>query len=858
MNYKKVNIFILILLLFIISLNAISANENMTDDNIQTDNMDNNIKSINEYQVHDKNIKTEQIEKDVNNYNQLSKGIAESENPDLTINLKGNQKYYINETINVDDNINNLIINGYNRIIDGSKNHSFMIVQNVRANIVISNVTFINCNGDFGPVFYNRANLTLKDCSFYNNTANSEGGVIYNVRNLSIDNCIFDNNDGGKRGGVINNHKNLEVTNCIINNSRATNGGVFYLYGNTNNTISNNNINNSKSDFAAVFFVYGTGNITILNNNISNTAVTRYGGIILNHGCKNSNISHNKISNSNASWGSVIMNLNNLNLSDNEFINNSASYGGVIFNDGNMNLSKNNFTNNTASIGSCVYNGAEANIELNNNRFINNMADDGAVIYNSGYCNFTENTLIANKAKDTDGYVIKSDEDLISDDSEHIITIKNNIFINNTDYKRDMLLSNNGELYISDNTYTGNYLDLNCSKLDKLSYNDNVNFTLKLTPKSIYNTTVNTGNISCIVNNKTNMFSVNNNMSTIYLTPKSLDSQNIFNITYEDGLKSFNMKNQVYNISVYKNTMINIKIADKIKYHDTLNIEADITDMDKKAVNKGYVIYKINGITLKENNSIIKTNVKNGSVNLSYDLPSTYNVKNYTLEIVYAGNSNYNASRNTSTFNIIQTKEEISVTSDKKSLKMDENITFIARIKANYDINIGVMLFKVNGVTVKDKNNNPILVEVKNNTANLTFTIPDGWSAKSIKVTAVYSNKNYQRMENSTYFNIIKTTPKFDITLVKLSTNSIRVSGNIIDNYGHNVRGINAIIIKINSLSIKKSNNQTQNFIITNGVIDINYELSMNLKLNNYTLEFVTGERNAYNSTRLIMKVKNY
>jgi hypothetical protein len=168
------------------------------------------------------------------------------------------------------------------------------------------------------------------------------------------------------------------------------------------------------------------------------------------------------------------------------------------------------------------------------------------------------------------------------------------------------------------------------------------------------------------------------------------------------------------------------------------------------------------------------------------------------------------------------------------------------------------MIFKVNGVTVKDKNNKAILVNVTNNTASIVFTIPDGWSAKEVKVTAVYSNKNFNRLENKTSFNITKTTPVFNISSVKLTKNSISVKGKLVDSYNHYVSGVNTIVIKINSLTIKRENNKPQVFVVEKGVIDINYKLLMNLKDAEYKLEFVTGERNAYTASRLTMNVKNY
>jgi hypothetical protein len=330
-------------------------------------------------------------------------------------------------------------------------------------------------------------------------------------------------------------------------------------------------------------------------------------------------------------------------------------------------------------------------------------------------------------------------------------------------------------------------------------------------------------------------------------------------MTYMDDQKSFKSTEKTYNVSVYKNTIINIKTDKNVKYRDVLKITVNVTDINKKFVDKGYVIYKINSITLTDANGLIKSKVRNNTVTLDYQLPKNFNVKEYTLEVIYSGNpDNYNVSRNATKFNIVKTTSTLKVTTDKKTAKMDEKVTFTAKINSNYQINEGVMIFKVNGVTVKDKNNKAILVNVTNNTASIVFTIPDGWSAKEVKVTAVYSNKNFNRLENKTSFNITKTTPVFNISSVKLTKNSISVKGKLVDSYNHYVSGVNTIVIKINSLTIKRENNKPQVFVVEKGVIDINYKLLMNLKDAEYKLEFVTGERNAYTASRLTMNVKNY
>ncbi|MDO5826550.1 MAG: hypothetical protein Q4Q22_09220, partial [Methanosphaera sp.] len=289
-----------------------------------------------------------------------------------------------------------------------------------------------------------------------------------------------------------------------------------------------------------------------INNNITCSTAQRYGGVLLNHGASMIIFSGNNISNSKALWGAAIVTLANINISENNFINNTADYGGVIFNWNQINLTDNNFTDNKAAIAGCIYNSAECVINAVNNSFNNNTADDGAVIYNAGECIFNNNTLIHNLVKTDNAYVVKSDEDLINDDAPHKIEIKNNHFINNTDYKRDMLIYNNATTVISNNTYVGNYLDLNIGNLTDLAYVDDINIKLNVYPNDKYNTTVNTGYLIWNVNGNDNKFSVKRNSSNVRLNSSQLENQNTIKISYYDSDKSFRASQKTYNVSVYK------------------------------------------------------------------------------------------------------------------------------------------------------------------------------------------------------------------------------------------------------------------------------------------------------------------
>lgn len=78
------------------------------------------------------------------------------------------------------------------------------------------------------------------------------------------------------------------------------------------------------------------------------------------------------------------------------------------------------------------------------------------------------------------------------------------------------------------------------------------------------------------------------------------------------------------------------------------------------------------------------------------------------------------------------------------------------------------------------------------------------------------------------------------------STN-LTLNGTIKDILGNNVKGINRIAIKINGVTLKDANKQTQYFYVKNGKINIT--ISDNTKhVNNVTI--VTGDRLGYFGSR--------
>ena len=190
------------------------------------------------------------------------------------------------------------------------------------------------------------------------------------------------------------------------------------------------------------------------------------------------------------------------------------------------------------------------------------------------------------------------------------------------------------------------------------------------------------------------------------------------------------------------------------------------------------------------------------------------------------------------------------VTTSENITKMGNNITFTANLKVdNKAINTGYVIFKLNGVTVKDKNNQTVKAYLRNGIASITFTIPDGWSAKAVKLTSVYSKSNYGRIENKTYFNLTRPDTHMQLPNITSNSRTIRIYGVLLDEHNHNVVGENTFAVKVSGLTLK-TKGTAMIFKVINGTINIEVTLPDYYKAGNHTVILSTGTRGAYNGCR--------
>ena len=381
--------------------------------------------------------------------------------------------------------------------------------------------------------------------------------------------------------------------------------------------------------------------------------------------------------------------------------------------------------------------------------------------------------------------------------------------------------------------------------------------------------------ITLNINGKTVTAKTNNNgIVTQTYTPTKVETQNI-TATYTGDSR--------YNNST---KTIKITVKNKIKTKTTVNpatgvigekltIKATVTDTNGNNVNEGNLIFKVNGVTIKDNGKLtgssnpLKIKIVNGvaTATIIPDINMT-NAKNITS--YYVGTTIYNASTSSpASINISKRNATIEVTTNKKIIKQGQVLMITAKI---YDTTNGkktsnitkyqdeYVYFKINGITLKDTNGEMLKVKIINGMATVNYTIPLGISCVTDMQTLTPKNHTIQvGLYNKNYQNIMTKTPTFQVersnitinlanATINNKTHTLSIKITIKDYIGNVVAGPNKCIIKVNGVTLKNGTN-VQYYYTTDGVLNLKNIPVPQTK--NYTsIEVITQDRLAYNSQR--------
>ncbi|MBR3213689.1 MAG: Ig-like domain repeat protein, partial [Methanosphaera sp.] len=633
--------------------------------------------------------------------------------------------------------------------------NALQMINNGYKIILVSNKTSDTYNNDItihsGTVKEGTDNFTIE--SQNNKTITIKGQLSVTGKTLTLNNIIFDGKN--KNNTKLLNNAKLTINNCTFKNHQSNKGAAIYNYANLTITNSKFSYNTATESGGAIYSNFETS-LKITNCTFNNNTAKYNGGAIYTTG-NNTLIKNNTFYYNNANNGGAISN------GIGTFVNENND---ICLTD-NSTIIQNNFNNNQAVIGGAIYNYGVINTKINNNTFSKNHANNGGAIYN--YANqVTAYT-------DTGREYIPVRNITIGKN----MTINQNIFLNNQAVHNGGAIYNNlTNLTIYNSTLSNNIAGDNGGAIYSIGNNTTIQKNLFKQNKATQNGTV-------IINN--GIGTINNNINaetTIYSNTIYNNGSNvkITNNTFDDGI--INTKTTVSTVKGI--------IGEK------LTLKATVVDNVNKKVNEGNLIFKLNGVTIKDNGKLtgssnpLKVKVTNGVATTTI-IPDLDMRNADKLTASYIGTDNYNASAsNTTKIQVSQRNASIVVTTNVKTIKQGQVLTLTAKV---YDTTNGkkstnlakyadeFVYFKVNGITLKDSKGQMLKVKVVNGTATTKYTIPLGLSGvtdgktmtpKNHTIIAGFYNKNYQ--EN------IRNTSTFQ---VERSNITITISNATVNNKTH-------------------------------------------------------------------------
>ena len=327
--------------------------------------------------------------------------------------------------------------------------------------------------------------------------------------------------------------------------------------------------------------------------------------------------------------------------------------------------------------------------------------------------------------------------------------------------------------------------------------------------------------------------------------------QNKITVTYT-GSNTYKPTSTTHNIDVNK-LPSKITVTKQTAYiGDTITLNANVTDTNGNPLNGGKLVFKLNGITLKDtNDQPIYARVTGGKASINYTIPYTYNAKTYKISATYEGNDQYYGNTsNTPLLNVKQRQATLNIQTNQ-SVEVDQTLTINVQINDKKDqtrIVNGYVIFKIDGLTIKDTNNQTIQVAIKDNKAQYTYTVGHEYSARKHTITAVLINNTYVRSQANNTFNITQTQTQIQLNTPQKTNNNIKLTGQLTDAAGHTLSGTNKAIIKINGITLKTTTGTPQYHTITDG--QINITLNTTLKNGTHNITLVTGQRGAFTGAR--------
>ncbi|RAP50729.1 MAG: hypothetical protein BZ136_00765 [Methanosphaera sp. rholeuAM74] len=244
-------------------------------------------------------------------------------------------------------------------------------------------------------------------------------------------------------------------------------------------------------------------------------------------------------------------------------------------------------------------------------------------------------------------------------------------------------------------------------------------------------------------------------------------------------------------------------------------------------VSSGYVIYKLNGITLKDSNTTnYKVDVVNSQATLNLSLDD-YRGIYYNSQAVYSGSSVFNSSRaNYNTTVNTRITPTINVTLNQSSYYGGDRVKLTITLNSSQTKTFnGIVIFKINGQTHKDANNNTLYVKMIGNTVNAMYQIPKGLKSNNITITTITEGNKYNKVQMDKIIKLNPLTPHFVVSNVSVDNNNYcTIMAKLNDQFNKSIIGKNTLRVVIDDKKLTV-NNKSISYTITNGDVNLKVDL---------------------------------
>ena len=505
--------------------------------------------------------------------------------------------------------------------------------------------------------------------------------------------------------------------------------------------------------------------------------------------------------------------------------------------------------------------------ELNWGTIINNLKDNITSLYDDvnsilsdtdSINNHTKELLsnvtnIYNKAKNLT-YENINMSGVVNDIKENATTLYNDLQAILSDFRTNGL-NNTNLSNINTSALINNVTAVYNETKDLIKMNVNLTNTigdLKENATSLYNDlqALISGNNSVKLNTSELVSDVNDMYNKLKdLTDKQISTENLIN---KINNTTADIKNKLSDLQ--KNLTNLINQTGKYVTRTTVSplngsvgsltqLKATVPDANGKNINDGRVVFKVNGITVKDEvGNTLYAMVNNGVATINHVIPKSWFKDNTTVEAIYSGNGPYLSSKATSTNNTITEGTVKIKISDLPSHENGDKIQFVVIVTddSGESMTGGVVIMKVNGVTLKDSKGNTLQANVKDGVAVLDYNITLG--AKLHNLTAVYAYTGYYRAEAKTTLNITKDETFIRYTPVTTKTTTTTITADILDKNKNHIYGNSAVSIRIDGKVV-------DTITCVDGLIKAT--ITTNLSTGVHTIAFAVGENGAFKSDRL-------